>query len=66
MLNLPVARAKQIQDAVFRALSNHHADLDRNVALRFIKITVRIDPRTGCVAGVNITKDTEEHMSEMK
>ena len=64
MPNISTARAKQIQDAVFRALSNHHADLDRNLTLRFIKITVRLDPKTGSVAGISITKDTEEKVSE--
>lgn len=64
MTSLPSARAKQIQDAVFHALSNHHADLARDLTLRFIKITVRLDPRTGEVTGVSVTKETEEKISE--
>ena len=56
------SRAKHIQDAVCRALSNHHEDLNRDRSLRFVKITVRLNLKTGEIEGVSVTKDTEEKM----
>lgn len=57
-----ISRAKQIQDAVCRALSNHYDDLNKDKTLRFVKVTVRLSTRTGELEGVSITKDTEEKL----
>ena len=57
-----IPRSKKVQDAVCRALSNHHEDLNMDRSLRFIKITVRLNLKTGEIEGVSVTKDTEEKM----
>lgn len=54
------SRAKHIEDSVCRALSNHYESLNRNRSLRFVKVTVRLNVKTGTVEGVSVTLDTEE------
>lgn len=55
-------RAKRILNAVCRALSNHYDDLNKNKMLRFVRITVRLNLKTGQVESVGVTKDTEEEL----
>lgn len=53
------SRAKHIEERVCRALLSHREDLDRNRWLRFIKVTVRLNPKTGDIDGISVTKDEE-------